>query len=67
VRVAERIMADLRSRPVRLKQTPAIVTVTIGICTAAQADPSLDLFAAADRALYAGKSRGRDVIEVATI
>lgn len=65
MRVAEGIVARLRDGPSRL-QRPT-VTVTIGICAAAHPSPSLDLFAAADRALLAGKARGRNTIEVVAI
>ena len=54
-RVAEGIMAHL----------PGGLTVTIGICATARPSPVLDLFAAADRALLAGKARGRNTIEIA--
>ena len=40
------------------------VSATIGICTAEQPPDSSDLFAAADRALFAGKAGGRNTIEV---
>ena len=65
VRVAEGIVARLRDGPSRLER--ATVSVTIGICVSAQPALSLDLFAAADRALLAGKARGRNTIEVAAI
>jgi GGDEF domain-containing protein len=41
--------------------------VTIGICTAAQPSASTDLFAAADRALLAGKAHGKNTIEAVSI
>lgn len=66
-RIAERIVTDLRTTPIRLGRGLTTVTATIGICTAAQPDASLDLFAAADRALYSGKTGGRDAIEVVSI
>ena len=56
-RVAEGVMTQLRGG--------ATVSVTIGVCAMAHASPALDLFAAADRALLAGKAHGRNTIEVA--
>lgn len=64
MRVAEGVIAHLRSTPLRMENTSAPVSVTIGICTAAQPSASSDLFAAADRALFAGKARGRNTIEI---
>jgi diguanylate cyclase (GGDEF)-like protein len=61
VRVAEGIVARLRMTPLARQQP--VVTVTIGIATAREAVDTEDLFAAADRALYDGKSRGGDRIE----
>lgn len=66
-RVAEGILTHLRNTPLRLERTTVIVTVTIGICTAAEPALSSDLFAAADGALLAGKARGRDTIEAVTV
>ncbi|HEX6095952.1 MAG TPA: GGDEF domain-containing protein [Thermoanaerobaculia bacterium] len=63
MRVAEGIVARLRNGPSRLEG--ATVSVTIGVCASAQPALSLDLFAAADRALLAGKAHGRNTIEVA--
>jgi len=67
MRVAEGIVNDLRSTPIRLERTPTTVTATIGICCAVRPSPSSDLFAAADRALFAGKARGRNTIEAVSI
>ena len=45
---------------------PLRVTLSIGVATAPQHGETLDvLFAAADGALYAGKRRGRDRVEIA--
>lgn len=65
MRVAEGIVARLREGPSRLEG--ATVSVTIGICAAAQPARSPDLFAAADRALLAGKAHGRNTIESVAI
>ena len=67
IRVAEGVMTHLQSTPLPLEHTVAKVTVTAGICTAARASPASDLFAAADRALFAGKARGRNSIEVVSL
>lgn len=64
MRVAERLIAFLRSSPLPLDHTSATVSVTIGVCAAAQASSRTDLFAAADHALLAGKKRGRNTIEL---
>lgn len=66
-RVAEGVIAFLRTSPLMLDRTPATVSVTIGICTAAQPSAFTDLFVAADRALLAGKSHGRNTIEVVSV
>ena len=65
MRVAEGVVARLRDGPSRLER--ATVTVTIGICASAQPALSRDLFAAADRALLAGKAHGRNTIEAVAI
>jgi diguanylate cyclase (GGDEF)-like protein len=65
LRVAEGIVTSLRSAPVPPEQTG--VSVTIGICAARRPSLSMDLFAAADRALLAGKAHGRDTIEAVSI
>lgn len=57
----------LRNTPLRLEGTNLTVSVTIGICTSAQPSASSDLFAAADRALFTGKVRGRNTIEAVSI
>lgn len=67
MRVANGVVATLRSTPLDLDQPSAPVTVTIGICTAARPSPPTDLFEAADRALLAGKARGRNTIELVSI
>lgn len=67
MRVAEGVKAHLRSTPLRLESTDLPVSVTIGICTAEQPSASSDLFAAADRALFVGKTRCRNTIEAVSI
>lgn len=67
MRVAEGVIAHLGRTPLRLEHTTEPVSVTIGICASAQPSSSSDLFAAADRALFAGKARGRSTIEVAAM
>lgn len=67
MRVAEGVLAHLRNAPLWVDRTSVPVSVTIGICTAAQPSAASDLFAAADRALFAGKARGRNTIEVVSI
>ena len=67
MRVAEGIVAHLRATPIHLGHAWKTVTVTIGICTAARPEAYSDVFAAADRALLAGKARGRDAIEAVTV
>lgn len=66
MRVAEGLIAYLRTSPVLLERTTVPVSVTIGICASAQPSLSSDLFAAADRALLAGKAHGRNTIMVHT-
>lgn len=62
MRVAEAIVAHLRTKPLRLTRKSATVTVTIGVCTMTKPSTAEALFAAADRALYEGKEQGRDRI-----
>ena len=67
MRVAEGVIAFLRSSPLVLEDTTVPVSVTIGICAAAQPSAATDLFATADRALLAGKAHGRNTIEIFSI
>lgn len=67
MRVAEGLIAHLRSSPVRLEHATVPVSVTIGISAAAQPSASTDLFASADQALLAGKAHGRNTIEIISI
>jgi len=67
MRVAEGLIAHVRNSPLHLERATVPVSVTIGICTAAQPSASTDVFAGADRALLAGKAHGRNTIQVASI
>ena len=67
MRVAEGLISYLRRSPLQLERMTVPVSVTIGIGAAAQPSASADLFAAADRALLAGKAHGRNTIEVVAI
>ncbi|MDP9361753.1 MAG: GGDEF domain-containing protein [Acidobacteriota bacterium] len=67
MRVGEAIVARLRTTPLRLARKTVTVTVTIGICTATEPSTADALFAAADRALYEGKERGRDRISAISL
>lgn len=59
-RVAENLLQRMHERPLHHDRGDIPVTVTIGVCTARHPNSGDDLFAAADRALYEGKSAGRD-------
>ncbi|HVS32308.1 MAG TPA: GGDEF domain-containing protein [Thermoanaerobaculia bacterium] len=67
MRVADGVMATLRSAPLRLERTTVPLSVTIGICASSLPSAESDLFAAADRALLTGKAAGRNRIEVVSI
>jgi diguanylate cyclase (GGDEF)-like protein len=64
-RVAEAILARLRLTSLSIGRQQRVVTATIGIATAVQPFEPEVLFAAADEALYDGKSRGRNRIAAA--
>jgi diguanylate cyclase (GGDEF)-like protein len=59
-RVANNVLARVRAASIYLDSGLLPVTVTIGACTATRVQTNVDLFAAADRALYDGKHGGRD-------
>ncbi|HVT02986.1 MAG TPA: GGDEF domain-containing protein [Thermoanaerobaculia bacterium] len=67
MRVAEAIVAQLRTTPLRLARKSVTVTVTIGVCTMTKPSTAVALFAAADRALYEGKEQGRDRISTVSL
>ncbi len=64
---AERVAREILKAAERavLKTPPTAVTVTIGIATGVAASSDHDFFEAADRALYEGKSAGRNRYRVA--
>jgi diguanylate cyclase (GGDEF)-like protein len=65
VRVAESILQHLRSTPAAIGRSQVDVTVTIGVASSTKPNEAADLFANADRALYAGKNAGRNRVVVA--
>ena len=67
MRVAEGLNAYLRRCGLVVERTTVPISVTIGICAAAQPSASTDVFAGADRALLAGKAHGRNTIEVVSL
>lgn len=63
-RVAEAVMERLHETALLPGPDADPVTVTIGISAAAPPSSSSDLFEVADRALLAGKARGRNTIQL---
>jgi diguanylate cyclase (GGDEF)-like protein/PAS domain S-box-containing protein len=59
-RIAERLLADVRQAEVPVSGRMLAITVSIGISVARRRGTLDDLLAAADRALYAAKTAGRD-------
>jgi len=66
LRVAESVLQKVKAKVVPFTRG-VTTTVTIGACTATHVTQETDLFAAADRALYQGKSEGRDRISAVTL
>jgi diguanylate cyclase (GGDEF)-like protein len=66
VPAAERVAREILRSAERsvMKNPPTAVTVTIGIASGIAAFPEHDFFAAADRALYEGKTAGRNQYRV---
>ena len=62
--VAERIRAAVAAIPLSLDRDQGSVTVSVGVAMSNEAGPGLPpLFAAADRALYRAKAKGRNRVE----
>jgi diguanylate cyclase (GGDEF)-like protein len=62
--VAERIRLAFAAAPLDLGAEQRQVTVSVGVAMSNEARPGLHaLFAAADRALYRAKAKGRDRVE----
>ncbi|WP_247875490.1 diguanylate cyclase [Azospirillum sp. TSH100] len=59
-RIAERLLADVRQAQVPVAGRMLAITVSIGISVTRRRSTLDDLLAAADRALYAAKTAGRD-------
>ncbi len=63
--VAERIRTEVAATPLDLGAEQRPVTVSVGVAMSNEAGPSLQsLFAAADRALYRAKAKGRNRVEI---
>ena len=63
--VAERIRTAVAATPLDLGDEQRQVTVSVGVAMSNEIGPSLQaLFAAADRALYRAKAKGRNRVEV---
>ena len=63
--VAERIRTAVAATPLELGDEQRQVTVSVGVAMSNESGPSLQaLFAAADRALYRAKAKGRNRVEV---
>jgi diguanylate cyclase (GGDEF)-like protein len=64
-RVAENVLERVRSKPVAFTRGQLTASVTIGAATMPPNGANVDLFAEADRALYAAKRAGRNRVHFA--
>jgi diguanylate cyclase (GGDEF)-like protein len=66
IRLAERVRAELRNRPILAPDgTPIAITASFGVAAFPQARTEEDLVAAADTALYGAKRAGKDRVGAA--
>ena len=66
LRTAERVRSAVASIPLVFETVPVLATVSAGIAALSEADRHMgELFAAADRALYRAKAKGRNRVESA--
>jgi len=66
LRVADRIRAHCANAQLHVGTAKTVVTVSIGVAVSNEVERNLEhLFAAADRALYRAKAKGRDRVEAA--
>jgi diguanylate cyclase (GGDEF)-like protein len=66
LRTAERIRSAFGSEPLEIGGEKIVVTVSVGAAKSSPSEEGLELlFAAADRALYRAKARGRNRTETA--
>jgi diguanylate cyclase (GGDEF)-like protein len=64
LRIAERVRGQFARMPLEIGGDRTVVTVSVGVAVSNEIDRSLtQLFAAADRALYRAKAKGRDRVE----
>jgi len=64
LRVGERVRAQCANATLHVGTSKTVVTVSVGVAVSNEVERNLDqLFAAADRALYRAKAKGRDRVE----
>jgi diguanylate cyclase (GGDEF)-like protein len=64
LRVAERVRSQFARLPLEIGAAKTEVTVSVGVAVSNEVEQNLEqLFAAADRALYRAKAKGRDRVE----
>jgi diguanylate cyclase (GGDEF)-like protein len=64
LRIAERVRSRFARLPLEIGAASTVVTVSVGVAVSNEVDQTLEqLFAAADRALYRAKAKGRDRVE----